>query len=568
MGANRPPPLAPPPQQGPPPGSKSDYDYMTFRHPPVPQTYRKPPGNFKSYTVDLFSHPKVQDAFRLAKDHVINACYGPYENIDVFINEDLIEKDLLNGKGYNAFGLDCRNELANPLIAFILVMDMYGNIINVHNPPIRAESVVMFSTDTVLFSCIGGRGVYLWNWMTDEVHKMPFVADAHTVQFSYQQNRYFGLYLDDSAADMSRFDPTVAVSYDADTGRLGWQFEPEYSHINWLSVEGKYAYLSLRSYGCLQKVDMETNEVIWTLGGRASTVDIWDINDNYYSPQTKMRNSYKPHATESLFGAWQHQHHFDRLDDRFYGLFDNNVCPHGWCDETGSRMVLLLMDEANLAAAEVFSFDTGDQSRIYGTSILTPSGNVVGNSYHEYVYPSSEDRQYHVNLWEITPDNEIAWRVGIRGMNPWNPDDQQNEYCHAKTPGVEPPTGWLVYDVERFYTSPVVSQPCQTQNMYSGSTAIRFLPFNTIRTTDDLPGAAFLFDAGSQGAPISQTNFMFPRAWVPRPVEVDVPPNKMNSPLDLLIMNGWQEGTPVAVGMVNQLPYCEQIEAMGYRTFV
>mmetsp|Transcript_14486 Transcript_14486/g.21313 ORF Transcript_14486/g.21313 Transcript_14486/m.21313 type:complete len:633 (-) Transcript_14486:211-2109(-) len=544
------------------------YDYMTHDHGAPPDTHRIPVGDYQSYTTDFFSHPVVAQAFsRTSNQDIHSKCSGPNNNIDVWYNEAMVKKDLIDIEAYNAFGLDCRDENAEPLIAFIVVMDMKGQLMNVHAPRTRAESVVMFNTDTVLFSTIADGGVFLWNWKTNDVQRLPVSADAHTVQYSHKRNKFYGLYLDKFAMD--KFSPSIAVIFNGENGQVEWQFTPDSSHINYLSVDGDYMYISLRSSGCLQKVDTTTSKVVWTLGGKASGFSVYDADGNFYDTGKKMRNSFRPDAIDKndLFGSWQHQHRFQHFDDRYYGLFDNNMCSQNrFCDHRSSRFVILGVDENRRIASEVFSYETGDQAVIYGSSDLLPSGNVAGNSYPVTVFPAVPDRQYHVNFQEVTPDGQLVWRVGIKGWNPWNPTDVQRPYSHQSNPSQEPPSGWLTYDVERFYAAPVLTKPCQTTRA-DGTHVIRTLPHNTVRTQEDMPGVAYLFDSIEKHL-ISKTFFDFQKSWVPRILEVEVPNEHLNSKLALLVMNSWQDSTPVEIGSLMNLQSCEEVDAHRFRAFV
>lgn len=520
------------------------------------------PTEFKKFNVDLFSHPVVKEALASSNTLTQQVCGGPEGNIDVWYNEAAVQKDLQTNEAYTVFDLDCRDSEANPLLAFIIVLDMEGNIAAIHNPPMRAESVNMMSTDVVMFSCIAGAGVYLWNWKEDVVQKMPFPADAHTMQYRHSDNKFFGLYLDEEA--MTKFSPSVAMAYSADSGEYSWAFEPEFSHINYMTVNGDYAYISLRSGGCLQKVNMETNEVVWNLGGKYSSFHMVDREGNFLDANKKCRNTFRPSVEETMFGTFQHQHKFQHLSDEYYSLFDNNVCANSaFCNEDSSRMVVLHLDEEQYTAKEVFSFDTGDQSRIYGGADVLPSGNVLGNSYHKAVYPDSEEYKYHVNIWEVQPNGELAWRVGVRGLNPWNPEDVVSPHYHSLAPGEEAPVGWMIYNADRFYSKPVVTAPCVATNE-AGAKVVRLLPHNTVRTQENMPGVAYLYNTQSKTL-LSKTEFEFQKSWIPTVLEVELPSAAEGATLSMLVANSWQESTMVHLDA--EMPACETTQTLEDRLF-
>jgi len=504
-----------------------------------PGTDRKP-REYVKYSADLFAHPKVQAAFddvkRIAYQHVYDTCFGPENNIDAYINEKVMDNDLMFNDGMTVFNLDCRDAEANPLIAFIVILDKQGQIVNVHNPPNRAESVNMYSTDTVLFSCISKGGQWLWNWKTDATTKLPWTMDAHTLNYVAATGNFYGLDRGD------KFSPSTAVGYSSDGDRI-WEYENEGSHINFLSIDGDYAYLSLRSFSCLVKVDMRTNQVIETIGGLDSDFTITDITGEV--------------STE---GGWSHQHKFQHLDDKYASLFDNHVNNEkSFIEDSNSHMRVLKIDSEAKTVSEVFAFDTGDKSRIYGGADVLPSGNVLGNSYPMVVEPAVEDRQYHVNVWEVTPAGELAARFGFKGRNPASPEDAASAFFHSVAPDEEPPIGWMVYNVERLYPAPTLARPCAFE--YNGERFLQLLPFNTVRTQGKAPGTVYLVHGETQ-ALLTKQPFAFHGSWLPQPVSVAVPAEADDGvPLTLVLTNQWGDNRVVELGTFAGLDQCAALTA-------
>jgi len=469
--------------------------------------------------------------------------------MDVYINEELMQRDLMGpSNGYTVFDLDCRDKDANPLIAFILVMDQYGAIVNVYRPANRAESVVMLDTDRVLFSVIGTKGgVQVWNWRTDEVVALPFEADSHTVQYSHAQGLYFGLA---RAGAANRNAPSVAQAFDA-RGTVVWSYEQPYSHINWLTVDGDYAYLSLRSDASLIKVDRRTNAIVWSLGGKNSDFRITDLDGRVYTKEMW--------HDKADFDMWNHQHKFQYLGGGYFSLFDNHIdSDHAFIRGESSRMVVLQVDERAREAREVFRHATGDRAHIYGSADVVPSGNVLGNSYPDVVAPASADGQYHANLWEVTPEGELAWRVGFKGRNPFDAGDAAGRpHAHAVAPGEEPPVGWVVFNVERLYEEPQLTRPCLVGGGGRGAT-LRLLPFNTVRTMDAAPGRATLREAGRGGRLLDEVEFQFARAWL-ETGGVELWVEDPAQPLALELANDWGDVRVVDLGKAEDLPLCSSV---------
>mmetsp|Transcript_27802 Transcript_27802/g.36441 ORF Transcript_27802/g.36441 Transcript_27802/m.36441 type:complete len:811 (+) Transcript_27802:182-2614(+) len=508
----------------------------------VPEAYHRFPQNFQKYTNNLFDHPKVIEAFdslstdvkKKAKTH----CFGPENNIDSYVNEELLDSDLKGpSTGYTVFCLDCRDENAYPLVAFIVIMDRYGSIVNIHNPPSRAESVVMYDTNHVLFSTIGNSGrVALWNWKDDSIQLLPFEADAHTVQFAQSQGVYYAL---ERAKEKNS--PSVAVAYDK-KGKELWSYSQPYSHINWLTVDGEYVYLSLRSDSSIVELNRYTGKMERIIGGKYSTVKIVGHKGKTFES--------KDWHTKTDFTLWNHQHKFQYLDNDYFSLFDNHVGnTHEFIDGDNSRMVVLHVDDISNTAYEVFSFDTGDKAHIYGSADVMPSGNVLGNSYHYLVDPMDVDRQYHANIWEVTPDGQLAMRIGFKGLNPFEPEDRESKHPHAVTLTDEPPVGWVIFDVERLYEEPQISEPC------AGAGYIQILPFNTIRTQEAIKGVVTLFDVENGGI-VNSVDFTFHRSWLPEELRIPIGTSQMEKELILQLSNEWGDTNTIPIGKATGMPAC------------
>uniref|UniRef100_A0A7S2Y0Y9 Uncharacterized protein n=1 Tax=Fibrocapsa japonica TaxID=94617 RepID=A0A7S2Y0Y9_9STRA len=545
-----------------------------------PNQIRLPP-NYQMYTTDMFEHPKVIEAFQNTnaqaylstngynvkdpQDHAYGQqfirehCFGPTGNIDVYINEEMLKNDMVDYYGYTVFNVDCRDDQATPLLAFILVLDIYGQIVNVHNPPIRAESVSMYDPDTVLFSCVGKDGAWLWNWRTDQTRKLAFAPDQHSLVWDPSRSLFFGM----ERADNNKFDASICSAWDMD-GNQVWRFEmPEgSSHINYITIGGDYAYLSLRSVSGIAKLDLNTNEQVLTIGSEESDVPIIDFYGEIYQNRAGWASTADPTAISKgrhfkFEGAWYRQHKGQHLSDKYFSLFDNHITKDKgvFQDDRDSRMVVVELDMDQKIAKEVWAFDTGDQSKIYGGADVVPSGNVLGNSWPTYVDPTDWDHQYHVNLWEVAPDGQIAWRVSFRGFNPFNPSDYSSTYIHTSVPEEEAPVGWVSYNLERIYDAPVFSQPCLMT--YQGYQYIQFYAFNSIRTQADMPGVAYLSNAATKDI-IGTQEFFFQKSYIPRVVFMNVPDN-VPSAVDIVVVNSWSQTRVSHVGAVSSLPQCSSL---------
>eukprot|EP00639_Heterosigma_akashiwo_P000421 CAMPEP_0194573568 /NCGR_PEP_ID=MMETSP0292-20121207/9735_1 /TAXON_ID=39354 /ORGANISM="Heterosigma akashiwo, Strain CCMP2393" /LENGTH=974 /DNA_ID=CAMNT_0039424851 /DNA_START=89 /DNA_END=3013 /DNA_ORIENTATION=- len=506
-------------------------------------TARVPP-NFEKVTINLWDHPDVQKDIAEFDEDVVKACVTQ-NNLDFFYNRELQQNDLLGSPtGHTVFNLDCRDVDGKQLLAYIVVLDDEGGLAAVKPIKKRAESVNMKNTDTVLFASVGEAGAFLWQWRegAEEQTKLPFYADSHTLWYSASNDAYFGM---EMASQTQKNSPSIAAAYSAE-GEQTFSYLQDGAHINYVTVDDGNIYLSLRASAALQKVNMETSEIEWVLGGTQSDFTIFDIDGNEYVPTGE-------DTWRDNFGSWHHQHKFQQLDAIHFSLFDNHVNEEkSFIDDEVSRMVILEIDEEAKTAQEVFAFKTGDQAMIYGGADVLPSGNVVGSSYPDFVYPGLEDQSYQQNLWEVTPEGEVAWRVGVRGPNPWNPEDLEAPYSHRIDICEEAPVGWVVFNVERFYEQPSVAQPCATDEG-----AVRFLAFNTIRTQDDGQGVAFLYDMEAKATVANQV-FSFQKSWLPRAVEMAVPEDARDAPLSLVVVNAWKDSAKHSIGAFSDLPQCSE----------
>jgi len=553
------------------------------------------PEGYQKFSTNFFAHPKVIEAFEnrklawvhdddldnplnlLSNDekrayavkHVKEQCYGSdtEDTIDVYINEKLMQQDMVNYEGYNVFNIDCRDSDAFPLIAFIVVMDRYGNLVAVHSPKIRAEAISMKDTNTVLFSLISGSGAWEWNWKTDEVVSLPFSPDAHTIAYDHESERYWGL------RNAQHFDPSIAQAFDKD-GKVVWELSlpgegQRSSHINFLSLGyGGKAYFSLRSIAAIQSVDIEHQDLEAVIGGHYSHVPVVDRVGGVHHPLPFERKE-EPIAVLQRkgwgwTGPWFRQHAGQHLSDALFSLFDNHVTDdkvHFEPDEYGheegnSALVVFHYDRATGVATEQYRFDTGDRAKIYGSASVLPSGNVLGNSYPDYVHPADADRQYHVNLWEADARGELAWRAGFKGRNPFDPENFQDPYMHSVSDDDEPPVGWIMYNTERVYEAPVVNRPClaaATEEGGGATTYLELLPFNTVRTQSDMPGEATLTSAS--GEVLGSAAFAFQKSWLPRPVRIALAGGASDAEgATLAVENSWGDRREVPLSDLEECP--------------
>lgn len=511
--------------------------------PPAKELGDRLPSNFRKKTLDLWEFPDVRKAVKDFSPEDTQRCVQA-KNIDMWINDDLIQQNLVSGLGYTVFNIDCRDSTGDQIMAFIVILSNAGEVTAVKPIKKRAECVNMKDTKDVLFTSIGEAGSFLWQWQEGGNQiKLPFYADSHTLWYSAKLDAYFGM---EMASQTQKNAPSVATAFNSSTGEQFFSYVQDGSHINFVSLGEDDFYVSLRSSASLQKVKIDTQEVVWTLGGTKSDFVIEGFDGQEYIPDGS-------DTWRDDFGSWHHQHKFQHLDDTHFSLFDNHVNEEKtFIDDEVSRMVVLEIDETNNRAKEIFSFKTGDQAMIYGGADILPSGNVLGHSYPDNVYPEIEDQSYQQNIWEVTADGELAWRVGFKGPNVWDPTDVTSPYTHRIDICEEAPVGWVIYNVERFYLKPPVTQPCM-----EGS-SIKLRAFNTIRSQSQEQGVIFLYDL-TASATVSKQIVNFQKSWIQDYTTVEVPEDIKSHEFKLVIVNAWKDSTTVTLGALDSLPTCDSV---------
>jgi len=153
----------------------------------------------------------------------------------------------------------------------------------------------------------------------------------------------------------------------------------------------------------------------------------------------------------------------------------------------------------------------------------------------------------------------------VIGLNPKAPDDTSSKFFHSVAPEEEPPIGWIVYNVERFYSAPTLTQPCTFQS--GGVDYVQVLAFNSIRTQGDTPGMFYLVDS-NDATVYAHQGFEYHGSWLPKPVSIAVPSSTdlADKDVSLIISNQWGDNRVVRLGPLSSLNDCEGI--VKARTFL
>ncbi len=130
----------------------------------------------------------------------------------------------------------------------------------------------------------------------------------------------------------------------------------EYAHINSVFVDTDGNLIaSLRGVSALVKINRETGELMWTLGGRSSDF-----------------------AMDDPLGGFCGQHHAQRLPNGHILLFDNGAdCAPGGADRGVSRAAEYAVDEVNHTAELVWSHSQGLYGFATGSVQRFDNGNTL-----------------------------------------------------------------------------------------------------------------------------------------------------------------------------------------------
>lgn len=564
----------------------------------IPSSTNRKPANFIPNKSNLFDQHKVKKAFntevavaggdKSSKGKAImSICFGPTEhpNFETFMNEDLLDNDLTLNDGYTVLEMKCGDQEGVGLINFIVILDNHGAIINTHGLKVDAGRFSLLDTHHIMIPIPSGEAgmvIQVWNWKDDSISEIPIENDSlkwnsHFIQFSHTERLYYSLQhlpteeteedekqkQEDKKIDNKK-SPDSIVAFD-ESGKIVWQHTIPFSHINYLSFDESHVYASVQTSEALVRVNKATHQSDLIIGGPESTESIWYHDGKLHDGKTK----------PTKFSDFQ------MLSSKYFSLFDNHIISEKLVidgvkttvqtfrdDGERSRMVLLEHDQSNKVVKEIFSFDTGDYAHLFGSADVVPSGNILGSSYPQYVEPMNEDRQYQANIFEVTPKGSIAWRVGVKGLNPWDPDDSLSTFSHSsfdQDHGVsEKINGWVISTVERLYEAPVFSKPCLVAKEVGAGEEdedqliIRLFPFNTIRTQGaELPGKVYFYDAASREV-FGAGDFSFQRAWLARAVDVPLAPAAAGRLMTVGVENSWGDYRAAMVGPPEGLPWCEE----------
>ena len=169
----------------------------------------------------------------------------------------------------------------------------------------------------------------------------------------------------------------------------------DWTHCNWVVMRKKenIAYLNVRHLSRFHKIDMETGEVIWTMGPDGDFTVISDLQDPWFE--------------------WAHAPKVYGENDEKVLLYDNGTVDRGY-----SRVIEYTIDEVNMVATVNYVFDgkeTGQEwfTEAFGDADPLPGGNIM-------VTAGTDDLERPNKFFEVTRDGEIVWELTFTDGENWN----------------------------------------------------------------------------------------------------------------------------------------------------
>ncbi|NCD32293.1 MAG: hypothetical protein EOL87_02625 [Spartobacteria bacterium] len=219
------------------------------------------------------------------------------------------------------------------------------------------------------------------DWYTD-VHELRMQDNGHGYLLAYRLGRRnmlpFGGSLNAMTVDM-------AIQEVDPQGILHWEWQPpafftpsnstpdvaldaspvDYAHCNAIEVEPDgNLMLSTRFFDEVTKINRETGDIIWRMGGSA-------CSNNWFA----FVNDDQPQAGGGTFTGFSHQHGIRRLKNGHILLFDNGNLKN----PPNSRAVEYALDEVNRIATNVWEYhhDPEIQSTEMGYAQRLDNGNTL-----------------------------------------------------------------------------------------------------------------------------------------------------------------------------------------------
>lgn len=239
--------------------------------------------------------------------------------------------------------------------------------------------------------------------------KNGYVADLHDLQILPNGNALLMAY-DDETVDMSQVVPG-GKSDATVTGLIIQELDPSknvifewrsWDHVSFLDstadltqdsidlVHGNALalandgnlLLSSRNLSEVTKIDLQTGEVIWRLGGKANMFEF--VNGQPFA----------------------FQHDIRQLPDGNLTIFDNQGTPQ---DPAASHAIEYRLDETNNTATQVWEFT--HEPPVFATFMGDTQRLPNGNTFVDWGAPSTDKAFAYVTMTEVNPEDQVVFEL-------------------------------------------------------------------------------------------------------------------------------------------------------------
>jgi hypothetical protein len=370
-----------------------------------------------------------------ANDSISVSVYDPYLTLEEGLNLFAVQyTDAANG--------------TIPQFGVVFVLDMWGNIVNLfYREGYGFRSPVWMNSSTVLLSMVDVTDQFIaWNIYTNDTEVIPIPSVGEYVQYNPVSDTFaviesvsFGNYADENLTIIGN----DVVEYDREGNEI-WRWEgnltlpfnaTEYHLRNetisgtpnmadWMhatdlywDMAGDAMYLNVRNLDCLVKIDHDTGQSLWILGGYRNQLNITDSNGIQVD-----RLFYHASSCEAIGNS-----HFIVFDNDMYNLTRPNP-------QTGrSRYLEFSVDELDLTAKTEWVWEAPE-------NYFAPTdGNAVRlrNPVHQTLVNTLGvfDTGNRIIMTEVSITGSIVWELVINDLAGYRAS---------------------VSRVERFYYEPIV----------------------------------------------------------------------------------------------------------------
>ncbi len=202
--------------------------------------------------------------------------------------------------------------------------------------------------------------------------------------------------------------------------------------LHW-DIENDYIYFNARSLSTVFKIDKKTGDVLWQVGAYESDFIMYDKCGNE-----------KPGL---FYGAHDIQH----VGNNHFTIFDNDYHNRTDYASVTSRFVEFVIDEDNMIAREVFSYEgpspshySGNRAGVDKLPHNTYLGSFCGNGLTPMKYWTEVNQAGEV-IWELAINETLAFRSEVFYAQPLFEVDQESLTSIRKENGFVNFTVWNSY---------------------------------------------------------------------------------------------------------------------------